>query len=58
MATALGVVEVHDGEDEGGDSDEDWPECDEEVCQGGVDDGWVAPYILENVEPMTLDDDS
>lgn len=58
VTAALGVVEVHDGEDEGGDSDEDWPEGDEEVRQGGVDDRRVASYIFENVEPMTLDDDS
>lgn len=57
MTAALGVVEVHGGEDEGGDSDEDWPEGDEEVRQRGVDDRWVAPYIFENVEPMALNDE-
>lgn len=32
MTATLGVDEVHDREDERGDSDEDWPEGDEDVC--------------------------
>ena len=32
MTVASDVDEVHDGEDEGGDSDEDGPEGEEEVC--------------------------
>jgi len=50
------VGKVHECEDEGGESDEDWPEGDEEVCQGGVDDGRVASYVFEDVEPVSLND--
>ena len=58
MTVALGVEVVHDREYKRGDSDEDWPESDEEVCQGGIDNRRVAPYVFEYVEPMTLNDDS
>ena len=56
MAVEAEVAEVHGREDEGGDSDEDWPERDEEVCQRGVDDRWVASDVFEDVEPMSLND--
>lgn len=56
MTTTLGVREVHDREDKRGDSDEDWPERDEEVRQGGADDRRVASHIFKYVKPVTLND--
>lgn len=56
MAVASDVVDVQGCEDEQGDPDEDWPERDEKVGQGGVDDGRVASYILEDIEPVSLND--
>ena len=49
MTVAPDVGEVHDGEDERGDSDEDWPEGDEDICQGGVGDRWVTAYVFKDV---------
>ena len=51
------VGEGHYVKDERGDSDEDWPERDEEVGERGVDDRWVASDVFENVEPVALNDD-
>ena len=51
------VDKVHDGEDQRGDSDEDWPEGDEEVGERGVDDRWIASDVFEDVEPVALNDD-
>lgn len=56
MAVAPDVAGIQDCEDEQGDSDEEWPECDEEVGQGSVDEGRVASYILEDIEPVSLND--
>ena len=57
MTVRADVDEVHDGEDERGDSDGYWPERDEEVREGGVDDRWVASDVFEDVEPVALNDD-
>ena len=56
MTVTPDVGEVRDGEDEGGDPDEDRPEGDENICQGGVGDRGVAAYVFEDVEPVSLND--
>ena len=58
MTVAPDVAGIQHCEDEQGDSDEEWPECDEEVGQGSVDEGRVASYILEDIEPVSLNDNS
>ena len=58
MTVRSDVEKVHDGEDERGDSDEDRPERDEEVRQRGVDNGRIASYVLVDVEPVSLNNDS
>ena len=57
MMVRTDVDEVDDGEDERGNSDEDWPEREEEVGERGVDDRRAASDVFENVEPVTLNDD-
>ena len=57
MTVSSDVDKVHDGEDQRGDSDEDWPERDEEVGERGVDDRWIASDVFEDVEPVALNDD-
>ena len=52
MKVGSDVAKVRDREDERGDSDEDRPERDEEVCRRGVDNGWTASYVFEDVEPV------
>ena len=47
VAVSSDVDEVHDGEDERGDVDEDRPDGDEEVGERGVDDRWVASVVFE-----------
>ena len=56
MIAGADVGEVHDGKYERGDSDECWPERDEEVGERGVEDRWVASDVFENVEPVSLND--
>ena len=57
VTVRVDVDEVHEGEDERGDSDEDRPERDEEVCERGIDDRWVISNVFENVEPVASNDD-
>jgi len=56
VTVAIEVGCIQGDKDERGDPDEDWPERDEEVGQGSVDDGRVASYILKDIEPVSLDD--
>ena len=57
MTVTSDVEEVHGSKDERGDSNEDGPESDEEVRQSCVDDRWVASYIFEDIEPVSLNND-
>lgn len=57
MTVESNVADVHDGEDECGESDKDGPEGDEEVRQGGVDDGRIASYVFQDVKPVPLNND-
>ena len=54
MVVRSDVGEGHYGKDERGDSDEDWPLRDEEVCERGADDRRAASDVFENVEPVSL----
>ena len=56
MTVTPDVADVQGCEDKQGDSDEDWPERDEEVSQGGVDQGRVTSDIFEDIEPVSLND--
>lgn len=57
MAVESDVTEIHDGEDEGGESNEDGPEGEEEVGQGSVDDCRIASYVFQDIKPVSLNDD-
>ena len=56
MTVVPDIGEVHGDETEQGDSDEEGPERDEDVRQRGVDDRWVTSYVLEDVKPVSLND--
>ena len=57
MMVKSDVGRVHDGEDERGDSDKDWPERDGEARESGVDDYRVESDGFKNVGPMSSLDD-